>query len=164
MVIERRESFEELKKTITTAPVLAYPSADEMFILDTDASNSSIGATLSQLQKGDEKPIAYASKCLGPTQQKYCVTRRELLAVVAFCHHYKHYLLGRHFLLRMDHSSLTWLFQFKSPQGQLARWLEELAQYNFTIRHRPGKSHGNADPLSRIPTADKCDNIKLEFH
>ena len=124
--------------------------------MDTDASNKSIGGVLSQIQNGEEKVIAYASRRLTPTQKKYCVTRRELLAVVAFCHHFKHYLLGRKFLLRTDHSSLPWLFRFKSPQGQLARWLEEVSQYSFKVEHRAGKSHVNADAMSRIPDEEDC--------
>jgi hypothetical protein len=61
------------------------------------------------------------------------------------------HLLGRHFTVRTDHNSLTWLMNFKEPQGQLARWLEELSQFNMEIQHQPGKKHTNADALSRIP-------------
>ena len=59
----------------------------------------------------------------------------------------------------MDHSSLTWLFCFKALQGQLARWLEELSQYDFTIVHRAGRKHANADALSHLDTDDPdvCD-------
>ena len=154
---EQSISFQELKRTLTTAPGLAYPLSDSKFILDTDASNLSIGAVLSHEQDGIERVISYASRRLGCAQQRYCVTRRKLLAVVAFCHHFKHYLLGREFILRTDHSSLAWLFKFKSPQGQLARWLEELCQYYFTIQHRAGKAHSNADALSRLEEEESCD-------
>ena len=146
---EQASAFIALKKALTTAPVLAYPLAEGRMILDTDASNYSIGAVLSQEQDGLERVISYSSRRLGPVQERYCVTRCELLAVVAFCHQYKHYLLVRPFLLRTDHSSLAWLFRFKAPEGQLARWLEELSQYSFVIQHRTGKSHGNAGALSR---------------
>jgi hypothetical protein len=54
-------------------------------------------------------------------------------------------------MVRTDHNSLTWLMNFKEPQGQLARWLEELSQFNMEIQHRLGKKHTNADALSRIP-------------
>jgi hypothetical protein len=64
---------------------------------------------------------------------------------------FRHYLLGRHFTVRTDHNSLTWLMEFKEPQGQLARWLEELSQFDMEIQHRSGKKHTNADSLSRIP-------------
>lgn len=82
------------------------------------------------------------------------MTRRELLAVVTFINQFRHYLLGRKVILRTNLSSLRWIFSFKDPQGQLARWLEVLSQYHFTIEHREGKKHLNADALSRIPS--KC--------
>ncbi|XP_056157718.1 uncharacterized protein LOC130132152 [Lampris incognitus] len=144
-------AFEELKARLTTAPLLAYPTRDGLFLLDTDASNTCVGAVLSQMQAGEEKVIAYASAHLQSTQQRYCVTRRELLAVVRFTRQFRHYLLGRSFIIRTDHNSLIWLFRFKSPEGQLARWIEELSQYDFKIEHRPGVKHSNADALSRSP-------------
>ena len=82
---------------------------------------------------GYERGIAYSSKKLDKHQMKYNVTRRELLAVITFIHQFKHYLLGKQFLLRTDHGSLKWLFNFKDPQGQLARWLEFLSQFDFDI-------------------------------
>lgn len=129
------------------------------YMLDTDASSHSIGAVLSQLQWGEERVISSASSLLTPAQHRYCITRRELLAVVRLTHQFRHYLLGRRFLLRTDHSSLTWLFRFKNPEGQLARWLEELSQYDFEIEHRAGKRHSNADALSHQGTDDceSCD-------
>lgn len=119
------------------------------YILDTDASTHSIGAVLSQLQWGEERVISYASSHLTPAQQRYCVTRRELLAIVKYTRQFRHYLLGQRFLLHTYHCSLTWLFQFKHTEGQLARWLEELSQYDFEIEHRAGHKHANADSLSR---------------
>ncbi|XP_060063940.1 uncharacterized protein LOC132544373 [Ylistrum balloti] len=150
------EAFEALKKSITASPVLAYPLDNCRFVLDTDASNRSIGAVLSQIKNGEEKVVAYASRRLTLAQEKYCVTRRKLLSVVAFCTHFKHYILGHRLSLRTDHSSLSWLFRFKSPQGQLARWLEVISQYSFDIEHRAGKMHVNADALSRIPDDVSC--------
>ena len=95
--------------------------------------------------------IAYASRVLSKAERRYCVTRKELLAVLTFIQHFRHYLLGKLFLLRTDHGSLTWLQHFKEPEGQLARWLEKLQEYEFTIVHRQGRKHGNADALSRHP-------------
>ena len=80
---------------------------------------------------------------------RYCVTRKELLAVVNFTQHFRSYLLGRKFRLCTDHGSLTWLANFKQPEGQLARWLERLQEFHFRIVHR--KRHENADSLSRQP-------------
>lgn len=83
---EQKVAFGALKKALTTAPILAYPLAEGRMILDTDAANFSIGAVLSQEQGQVERVISYSSRRLGPIQERYCVTRRELLAVVAFCH------------------------------------------------------------------------------
>ena len=146
---ECEERFRILKAKLTTAPTLAYPNFSEMFILDTDASNEAIGAVLSQVVGGEEHPVAYASRTLSNSERKYSVTRKELLAVVNFIKHFRPYLYGRRFLLRTDHGSLRWLYNFKSPEGQVARWLEVLGTYDFQIETRPGRVHANADALSR---------------
>ncbi|XP_038064778.1 uncharacterized protein LOC119735148 [Patiria miniata] len=156
-------AFEQLKQRLTSALVLAYPKLDPEFILDTDASNSGIGAVLSQLQDGQERVIAYASRALSKPERNYCVTRKELLAVVHFIKHFRPYLYGCRFLLRTDHGSLRWLFNFKEPEGQVARWLQVLAEYDFNIEHRPGRKHSNADAMSRRPcTCTRCKGIQVE--
>ena len=147
-------AFCELKQLLTSAPVLSYPDFSKPFILDTDASNVGIGAVLSQNHNGMEHVVAYASKSLTKAERNYSVTRRELLAIVTFTNHFRQYLLGREFVLRTDHHSLSWLRNFKNPDGQLARWLERLAEYNFRIEHRAGCKHNNADSLSRYPVQD----------
>ena len=73
-----------------------------------------------------------------------------MLALVDALRHFRCYLLGRKFIVRTDHSALQWFRTFKKPVGQVARWIEQLAEYNFEIVHRPGKQHANADALSRI--------------
>lgn len=148
---EHTIAFSILKQAIASAPILAYPLPEGQFILDTDASDHAIGAELSQNQGGEVRVIAYSSYVLSPAQRNYCTTRKELLAVVRFTRVFRHYLLGRPFLVRTDHSSLTWLLRFKQIGGQLARWLEELSQYDMTVVHRNGVKHANADALSRIP-------------
>ena len=145
-------AFRRLKDCITSTPVLSFPNSSDLFILDTDASDHSIGAALYQVQEGREVPIGFSSMLLTPEQRKYCTTRRELLAIVAFTRHFRHYLLGQKFVVRTDHSSLSWLYRFKDPTGQLGRWLEELSQYHLQIQHRNGNLHSNADGLSRIPS------------
>ncbi|KAL5516720.1 hypothetical protein EMCRGX_G002126 [Ephydatia muelleri] len=147
-----QRAFENLRNCLVEPPVLAYPNYTRDFLLDTDASNCGIGAVLSQVDdSGAERVICYASRSLSRQEQRYCVTRRELLAVVEFTQHFRHYLLGRKFILRTDHGSLVWLRNFKEPEGQLARWLERLEEYNFTVVHRKGSQHNNADALLRLP-------------
>ena len=148
---EQEKAYDALRQKLMEAPVLAYPNSEDLFILDTDASNHAIGAELLQAQNGVERLISFGSFVLDSARRNYCTTRKELLAVVRFTRHFKDYLFGRRFTLRTDYNSLLWLMGFKNIEGQLARWIEELAVYNMEIVHRPGKDHVNADGLSRIP-------------
>lgn len=149
-------AFEKLKITLCSTPVLSYPQPGAKFILDTDASNTGIGAVLSQEIDGEEKVIAYFSKVLSKAERNYCVTRKELLAVVKAIEHFHKYLYGQPFVLQTDHASLKWLMQFKNPEGQIARWLQRLQEYQFQIQHRRGSKHNNADALSRRPCIEDC--------
>ncbi|CAG2224863.1 Retrovirus-related Pol polyprotein from transposon 297 [Mytilus edulis] len=146
-----QNAFEVLKEKLISAPILSYPIGDGEFILDTDASGHAIGAVLSQVQDGEEKVIAYASRMLSDTQQKYCTTYRELLAVITFVKYFRHYLLGQQFRIRTDHASLIWLKNFKHPEGMVARWISVLDTYDYEIEYRKGTQHTNADVLSRKP-------------
>ncbi|GBM98038.1 Retrovirus-related Pol polyprotein from transposon 297 [Araneus ventricosus] len=132
---ECEKSFNSLKQALITSPVLTYPRTDKEFILDTDASNEGIGAVLSQKIGNEECVIAYFSKGL---------------------ENFHHYLYGRKFLLRTDHASLRWLLNFRKPEGQIARWIQRLQEYDFEIQHRKGTYHGNADSLSRRPCKESC--------
>ena len=87
---EQEEAWATLKHKLLSAPVLAYPDPQKEFILDTDASAFGIGAVLSQVQDGQERVIAYGSRCLTKEERRYCVTRKELLAVVYFLKHFRH--------------------------------------------------------------------------
>jgi len=152
-------AFQTIKNAIINSATLTYPYPEEQFILDTDASDSAIAAELVQLHDNKEYIVSYASKVLSPAQKRYCTTRKELLAVVTFTRQFRNYLLGRQFIVRTDHHSLIWLMKFKNLEGQLARWMEELSQYDMVIRHRAGRKHTNADSLSRIPdTIHPCNH------
>ena len=162
---QEQEAFDKLKAALCTAPVLAYPVPGAPYILDTDASNTGIGAVLSQVIDGVEHVLGYASRSLSKTERNYCVTRKELLAVVHFVRHFRPYLYGRKFVVRTDHSSLQWLLNFKEPDGQRARWLETLSEYEYEIQHRPGRNHGNADGLSRQwcgKCERECEGVKAK--
>ena len=144
-------SFKKLKKKLVEAPILIHPDFTKRFTLDVDASDISIGAVLSQNTENGEYVVAYASRILTKTERRYCVTRKELLALVYFVNYFRHYLYGKKFRVRTDHSSLRWLMNFKNPEGQVARWIEFLSSFDIEIEHRPGRAHGNADGVSRIP-------------
>ena len=154
------EAFNELKRELTNHPILAYPDFNKEFILDTDASDYGIGGVLSQVEGNEERVIGYASRSLTKPERRYSTTRKELLAIFAFIQHFRHYLYGKSFIIRTDHNALKWLKSFKEPQGQVARWIELLAEFNFVVQHRPGTKHGNADALSR--RAEKDNEIETE--
>jgi len=147
---EEQEAFDLLRKPLMEEPLMTYPDPSKEYILDTDASGYGIGGVLSQIHEdGREHVIAYASYSLRDTQKNYCTTKRELLAVVAMVHHFRHYLWGARFRLRTDHASLKWLLNFKDAEGMIARWSARIASYDFAIEIREGKKHGNADGMSR---------------
>ena len=149
-----QKAFELLQKSLITAPIMAYPQHDCMFILDTDASDRCYGAVLSQLQSEDdgteeERVIAYASKKFSKTEQMYCARRRELLAIVRFVKYFNVYLRGPTFLIRTDHASLRYIKTVRELPAQFFRWIMFLEEYSYKIEIRKGVLHGNADAMSR---------------
>ncbi|KRX51502.1 Retrovirus-related Pol polyprotein from transposon, partial [Trichinella sp. T9] len=147
---KEEEAFARLKDALVSPPILCHPDFDRTFLVDVDASEDAIGAVLSQ--QGEQGPpgvVAYASRSLSRAERSYCATRKEMLALVWATHHFRPYLYGRKFTARTDHNSLKWLRNFREPEGQVARWLEKLAEFDFEVVHRPGKKHQNADALSR---------------
>ena len=118
-------------------PILRLPDEHNELVLDTDVSDCAIGAVLSQIVEGREHVIAYASKRLSRCEVNYCVTRRELLAVVYFTKYFRHCLRGRQFTIRSDHAALQWLRRLPEPCGQLARWIGALEEHEYRIVLRP---------------------------
>lgn len=147
----QEEAFQELKRRLISAPILAAPLNDELYVLDTDASLVGLGAVLQQEQKGQLKVIGYASRTLTPAERNYSTTKREMLAVIYGLKQYRQFLLGRHFQLRVDHSALTFIRRTPEVMGQAARWLDLIEEFDFDIVHRAGAQHGNCDSLSRRP-------------
>ena len=138
-----------MKQALLRATALAFPVPGLPCILDIDDSDVAVGAVLSQIVDGVERPIAFYSRVMNSAQRNYCRTRRELLAVIAAIQHFRHYLLGTHAILRTDHHSLKWLKTFKRPEGKLAGWIDTLAQFDYEIEHRTGRLHCNADGVPR---------------
>ena len=152
---ECTKAFNDLKRALTSSPILAYPIPGVEYILDTDASAEALGSVLSQVQDGHERVICYYSSTFNKPEGNYCVTQRELLAMVDSVKHFHQYLYGSKCTVRTDHGSLAWLMRFSNPESQLARWIENLSMYDITIKYRPGRMNANADGLSRIQ-CDMC--------
>ena len=143
----QQAAFEALiEACLISAPILGFPTEDGRFLLDTDASLFAEGGVLNQIQGDREVVIAYASRSLRVSQRRYCTTRREMLAAVVMCTHFRSYLRGTQFTLRTDHSYLRWLQKFCNEDGMLAHWFSCWAS---TFEYRPGDQHANADRMSR---------------
>jgi len=148
-------AFRQLKTALTTAPILACPDYQRIFILQTNASTLGLGAVLTQNFPEGERVIAYASRTLKPAERNYTATKLECLAVVWGIRRMRDYLEGYRFTVVTDHQSLKWLKNLDNPSGRLGRWVFELQQYNYEIRYRRGALNKVADALSRQPAQCK---------
>ncbi len=148
----QKEAFIGLKMRIGEEVVLAIPADEGKYRVETDGSDFAMGAVLSQ-QQGDGmwRPVAFISKSLNPAEQNYEVYNKELLAVMHVLYEWSHYLKGAKEQIEIltDHQNLTY---FRKPQNinrRQARWVLDLQEYNFVLKHRPGKANTKADALSR---------------
>lgn len=147
----QQKAFDLLKQKLCEEPLLKFPNFNEPFILTTDASGFAIGGILSQGDLGKDQPIAYVSKKLSTTEQKYSTYEKEAFAIVYCIHHFRPYLYGRKFTIVTDHRPLIWIKSARDPTSRLARWRLKIEEYNYTIVYREGRSNTAADALSRNP-------------
>lgn len=150
----QQTAFNELKQTLTAAPILQHPDFEKPFYLQTDASNYGIGACLFQKDGDKERVVEYASRTLSDVEKRYSVSEKECLAIVDNIERFRHYLEGYHFFVITDHQSLKWFNALKNPNGRLSRWAMKLQQYDFEISYRRGTLNTVADALSRQPVED----------
>ena len=149
---ETRSSFEQLEQKLTTPLLLALPDFDVLFVVETDASSVAVGAVLAQKKKdGKIHPVKYASRTMNKTERDYSDCEREALAVIFAFEEVRVYLLStQRFLLIMDHQFLQYAFKKKDMHGQLARWMDVFAEYDFEVKYRAGGKNGAAAFLSRL--------------
>ena len=140
-------SFQELKKRLTTAPVLTLPDIHRDFVVYCDASRQGLGCVLMQ----DGKVVAYASRQLRPHEQNYPTHDLEFAAVVHALKIWRHYLIGNKCEIYTDHKSLKYIFTQPDLNLRQRRWLELVKDYNLEIHYHPGKANVVADALSRKP-------------
>ncbi|WVZ97431.1 hypothetical protein U9M48_042971 [Paspalum notatum var. saurae] len=142
---ERQAAFDELKKRLTTAPVLTLPDLTKSFTVYCDASKEGLGCVL--MQEG--KVIAYASRQLRKHEVNYPTHDLELAAVVHALKIWRHYLFGNKCEIYTDHKSLKYIFTQNELNMRQRRWLELIKDYDLEIHYHPGKANVVADALSR---------------
>ncbi|KAL2240784.1 UNVERIFIED_CONTAM: Transposon Tf2-12 polyprotein [Sesamum indicum] len=140
-----QQSFDELKKRLTSNPILVLPSGSGGYIVYTDASKQGLGCVL--MQNG--KVIAYASRQLKNHELNYPTHDLELAAIVHALKIWRHYLYGEKFQILTDHKSLKYILTQKKLNLRQRRWIELLKDYDCTIDFHPGKANVVADALSR---------------
>ena len=150
---EQHLAFNEIKKALIDATVLAQPDSEGEFVLDTDASAVAISGILHQWQgpPGDRRlrPITYGSKKFSATQAKYGAPKLEMYAAYHFIVENHSYLCPRKFTLRVDNQALSWLKTYSTDQALIGRWIMALEKYHFRVEHRPRTLHCIADGLSK---------------
>jgi len=138
-------SFQELKKRLTTSPVLALPDPTGHFVIFCDASKMGLGCVLMQ----DRRVVAYSSRQLRTHEKNYPTHDLELAAIVFALKIWRHYVYGGKFEIFSDHKSLKYLFDQKELNMRQRRWMEFLKDYDFELHYHPGKANVVADALSR---------------
>ena len=147
------QAFKQLIDTIAAEAVLSHPRFDLPFLVDSDASDIGLGAVLSQVVEGVERPLMFASRRLQPAERPWPIREKEALGIIWALESFRHFILGSNFTVRTDHSSLTSLRAAKT--GRLARWALRLAEFgDFDVKHRAGRLHSNCDAFTRLAESD----------
>lgn len=147
---EQQQAFEALKAALCSPPVLLIPDQSKPFVLNCDACQYAIGATLQQDHGNGLQPVAYFSAKMTDAERNYDVREQEFMALMRACLHWRHYLHGTQpFTLLTDHDSLKYHKSMPNLSGRLARWVEKMAEFDYKLQHIPGKDNVVADALSR---------------
>ena len=142
----QQKAFDELKKRLTEAPLLALPDFTKTFEIECDASGIGIGGVL--MQNG--RPIAYHSEKLDGARLNYPIYDKELFALVRVLQVWQHYLWPKEFIIHSDHESLKYL---KGPSKRHAKWVEFMESFPYIVKYKKGKENVVADALSRKHTS-----------
>ena len=152
-----REAFDRLKAACLQAPILSFPDFTKLLLLETDASRRGLGAVLSQKQAdGRYHPIAYGSRVMNETEQRYHSNKQEFLALKwAVTEQFHEYLspYGKNqneFVVHTDNNLLTYIFSSANLDAARQQWVDHLASYNFSLEYQKGKDNTVANFLSQM--------------
>src|SRR6266702_140534 len=155
---EEQKAFNTLKGRVTAEPVLAHTNLNNQFELEVDTSGYTVGAVLLQQKEDNKKhPIGYYSAMLNKAQRNYNIYNLELLAIVMALKNWRPLLAGspHKIIIYSNHLNLQYWRLPQRISRRVAREVLELSEYNFKIRHLPGRLNGRADALSRRPGYDQ---------
>ena len=157
------EAFESLKKTIEDTVVTAIDETIP-FEVETDASEVALAATLNQ----NGKPVAFFSRTLQRSELKHASIEKEAQAIIEAVRHWRHFLTGRHIILKTDQKSVSYMFD-KHHSGKIKnekflRWRLELSCFSFDIVYRPGRDNIPADTLSRATCTMASEDSLFKLH
>jgi hypothetical protein len=156
---EYDSGFIELKRLLTSVPILRVPDMEKDFTVCMDTSKQGLGAVLMQ----DGGVIAYVSRKLKKHEELYATHDLELAVVMLALKLWRHYLVGQNFELKMDHQSLKHLFTQRDLNARQRRWSEFMSEYNFGISYIKGKENVVADALSRRPRVFSLVPLKVNL-
>ena len=146
-----QDAFDRLKMLLTTSPITAFPDFSQSFRLYTDALTAGLGAILAQVSEGRERIICCVSRSLNQAEKAYPATKLECLAIVWAVAKFRPYIMAMPFEVFTDHYALQWLKTMRTGSALLHRWSAALEEYDFTVKHRPGKAQTHVDGLSKLP-------------
>lgn len=164
---EQREAFVEAKQLLLSSQVLVHFNPKLPISVVADSSSYGLGAVLSHIIDGHERPVCFASRTLLPAERNYPQVEREALAIVFALRHFHNYLWGQpKFRVVTDHKPLLGLFSPTKPispmaSGRIQRWALMLQAYSFDLIHRSGVILGTADALSRLPLAGPNESVPI---
>ena len=151
----QQKAFSMIKENLTSTPTLAHYNPNLETKLSTDASAYGLGAVLTQKQTNDQwRPIAYASRALSPTEQRYAQIEKEALGITWASERFSDYLIGLKFHIETDHKPLVPLLSTKHLEdlpARIQRFKMRMMRFSYSISHVPGKALYTADTLSRAP-------------
>lgn len=162
---EHQNTFNNLKTILTEAPLLRYYDVKLPVTLSVDASKSGLGAVLLQ----ENKPVAYASRALTETEQRYAQIEKEMLAIVFGAERFHQYIYGKEVDVQSDHKPLEAIVKkpLSSAPARIQRLLMRLQKYQVNVQYKPGKEMHIADALSRayLPVTNSPDkDIEAQVH
>jgi hypothetical protein len=152
------QSFQTLKTTMCSTPVLALLDFTKTFVLESDASRKGISTVL--MQEG--RPLAFTSKQLSERNLGKPIYEKEMLVILHAVELWRPYLLGKHFQIKTDHQSLKYFLQQHISSQEQQKWVTKLFGYDYEIIYKKGKDNVMADALS-LKYEDEGSIFSLSF-